>query len=218
MSFADDAALRKALREPFPREQISVLPRTDKRPALDYVGHAAVTDRLNSVAPGWTYELDPVIVEGNDGWPHVLAVRGSMTIEGTTRHEVGAVDSPSTYGQEMKEAISDFIRRGAMRFGVALDLWTKQDLTSGGSIASEYGEGSAKDPSELIGEGGGVEPATPSSPNLNPCRDAHVGPWSPNREDGSPLIPTPSGRKLLRCEACGTVLSDRQIDALKVRT
>ena len=104
------------------------LPRTAKRPELDYVSHASVTNRLNEAAPGWTYDVEPVTVQGSDGLPHVVAVFGTMTVGGVTRQEVGAVDEPKTYGQELKEAISDFIRRGAMRFGVAIDLYAKEGL------------------------------------------------------------------------------------------
>src|SRR6266540_6671509 len=139
-----DAATRDALRKPFQPNEISKLPGTAKRPPLDYVGHAAVTNRLNNAAPDWTYTIERVEVRGSiervgderrfvsseDGLPHVVAVFGTMTIGGVTRQEVGEVDSFTTYGLELKNAISDFIRRGAMRFGVALDLWSKEDLFS----------------------------------------------------------------------------------------
>jgi len=130
VSFHSDPDMRADLRKPFPPHLISKLPATSKRPALDYVGHAAVTDRLNHAAPDWTYTVEPVTVVDGGGTPHVVAVLGTLTVGGVSRTEAGAVDSFSSYGQELKEAISDFIRRGAMRFGVALDLWAKEDLTS----------------------------------------------------------------------------------------
>jgi hypothetical protein len=204
LSYLDDPKMRTSLREPFPPEQISKLPATAKRPALDYVGHAAVTDRLNHACPDWSYSVDPITVEGNDGWPHVIGVFGSMTIGGVTRQEVGAVDSPSSYGQEMKEAISDFIRRGAMRFGVAIDLWSKEDLSkatkdSGEVRSNRSDEGKARtvepspeppsdepesaavasgevtdSPSSDGEEGVGGAPSSPSSPNPE---HVHVHEW-----------------------------------------
>jgi hypothetical protein len=50
-------------------------------------------------------------------------VRGTMTIGGITRVEFGDGSNP-------KEAIGNFIRRGAMRFGVAIDLWAREELES----------------------------------------------------------------------------------------
>jgi len=194
----DDARLIATLahlREPFERKLISKLPATTKRPALDYVGHAAVTDRLNRYAPGWSYHVEPVVVGFDDG-PHVVAVFGEMTVCGVSRQEVGAVDSPSTYGQELKEAISDFIRRAAMRFGVALDLWSKEDLTSGTPTAPNagtaghavpapasgpegYGEGS-DGPANVEGEA--PAPAGGSSGNNqgSEASPSHAHVWAPS--------------------------------------
>src|SRR5437762_4288268 len=106
--------MRKALRDPFPPEQIGKLPASQKRPALDFVGHAAVTDRLNAVAPDATWTVDELFTQGNVCW-----IRGTMTIGGVSRPEYGD-------GKDPKEAIGNFIRRGAMRFGVALDLWSRE--------------------------------------------------------------------------------------------
>jgi hypothetical protein len=131
------AAELKKLREPFKPEQIGKLPKPTKKdnprgkcdfcggfhglPAihLDYVGHAAVTDRLLSVDPD--YEFGPVF--DATGLP---VIRGaemlhSLTVCGATRFEWGE-------GPNMKEISSDAIRRCAMRFGVALDLWAKETL------------------------------------------------------------------------------------------
>lgn len=114
-----DPITAAALRRPFPPEQIGKLPKAGT--TLDYVGHAAVTDRLLEVDPNWTWEpmavhpsgaplTDP---EGN------LWIR--LTVAGVTR--VGVGDGP-----DAKQRISDAIRNAAMRFGVALDLWSKEDL------------------------------------------------------------------------------------------
>jgi len=167
-TFAEDVSMRNALREPFPPEQILTLPAVRKngelkRPALDYVSHAAVTQRLNDAAPDWTYDVKAVEAKDDNGWPHVVAVFGTMTIGGVSRQEVGAVDSPSSYGQELKEAISDFVRRAAMRFGVALDLWSKEDLQSA---------------------------ARPVSPKNTPSGSPATGAGTPDAEDGGPASST----------------------------
>lgn len=146
----------KQLREPFKSEQVGKLPkvsckacteaskkrygaicdRHEKRKCevcgnyittghvdLDYVGHAATTDRLLQVDPAWSWDFvatdpttgQPVIGEG-------LWIK--LTVCGVTRYGFGD-------GKSIKEMIGDAIRNAAMRFGVALDLWAKEDLSAG---------------------------------------------------------------------------------------
>ena len=130
----------KALREGFPRKAIGKLPKPYKAdsqrgncpecggyhglPAvhLDYVGHAATTDRLLAVDPEWTWR--PFTQEEITALPPKLRDAGLwiyLTVCGVTRPGVGD-------GKSAKECIGDAIRNAAMRFGVALDLWAKEDL------------------------------------------------------------------------------------------
>lgn len=107
------------LRKPFDPSAIGKLPKGGVM--LDYVGHAATTDRLLSVDPLWTWE--PMAVDAN-GLP-LPDAQGNLwirlTICGVTRIGVGD-------GKSAKERIGDAIRNAAMRFGVALDLWSKEEL------------------------------------------------------------------------------------------
>jgi hypothetical protein len=133
------------LREPFPANQISKLPKPFKSdspkgncpecggyhglPAmhLDYVGHAALTDRLLNCDPNWSWEplaLDPA------GLPAIDRDGGmwiKLTVCGVTRMGYGDAQG-KTGGNAMKERIGDALRNAAMRFGAALDLWHKGDL------------------------------------------------------------------------------------------
>jgi hypothetical protein len=112
----------KELRKPFPAASIGKLPKGGTQ--LDYVGHAATTDRLLAVDPCWTWE--PFAVDAN-GLP-ALDQRGNLwirlTVCGVTRIGVGD-------GKSAKEVVGDAIRNAAMRFGVALDLWSKEELEQG---------------------------------------------------------------------------------------
>ena len=151
-----------ALAKPFDPAQIGKLPRGGDNAAkdqwrfcsdckqkapprhfhVDYIGHAIVTDRLNSVVgpAGWSWTL--LTVE-RDSSGRLLAVVGEMTVLGHTRGpEVGApAATQREYGDALKSAISDYICRAAMRFGVALDLWAKQQLES--AAATQESEGNA---------------------------------------------------------------------------
>jgi len=132
------------LRRPFPANQISKLPKPYKKdspkgkcadcggyhglPAvhLDYVGHAALTDRLLDVDPHWTWE--PVADPASLGLP--VAPGGmwiKLTVCGVSRYGFGHPDG-KTGGDAVKETIGDALRNAAMRFGAALDLWHKGDL------------------------------------------------------------------------------------------
>lgn len=138
------------LRRPFPANQISKLPKPtagrdvmDKIPKancavcggyhatsriihLDYVGHAALTDRLLDTDPMWTWE--PVAFR--DGLPALDANGGlwiKLTVCGVTRLGYGSADGKKG-GDAVKELIGDALRNAAMRFGAALDLWHKGDL------------------------------------------------------------------------------------------
>ncbi len=138
------------MRAPFPENQISKLPKGTKAqnecPAnekinckvcggwhhpriihLDYVGHAALTDRLLDVDPNWNWEFAAV---NPDGTP-IIDKDGGMwirlTVLGVTRLGYGDAQG-KTGGNAMKERIGDALRNAAMRFGAALDLWHKGEL------------------------------------------------------------------------------------------
>ena len=116
---------------------------------LDYVGHADVTNRLLLVDPAWSWEpaaFDaeglPKISKSPDG-QYVMWIR--LTVGGVTRLGVGSVASDA--GDLYKQLISDALRNAAMRFGVALDLWSKAERLEDGPIDShaEGHSGSAAD-------------------------------------------------------------------------
>ena len=96
---------------------------------LDYVGHAALTDRLLDADPLWSWE--PMAYK--DGLPAFDASGGlwiKLTVCEHTRIGYGHAES-SNYkeiGSREKEVIGDALRNAAMRFGAALDLWHKGDL------------------------------------------------------------------------------------------
>lgn len=145
------------LREPFEPHQINLLPKQVRRDDknkfqcnqsngrqvsmdgkycggyhalsihLDYVGHAALTDRLLEVDPEWSWE--PLAI-GENGLP-VFDRDGGLWIRlricGVERLGYGDSQGKSG-GNAVKEAIGDALRNAGMRFGAALDLWHKGDL------------------------------------------------------------------------------------------
>lgn len=142
------------LREPFPAHCISKLPKETRNQIeerkrdnnmmvwkcpecggahhkkavhLDYVGHAALTDRLLDTDLEWSWEP---MAFGPDGLPAFDRNGGlwiKLTVLGVTRLGYGDAEGKGG-GNAVKEAIGDALRNAAMRFGAALDLWHKGDL------------------------------------------------------------------------------------------
>ena len=113
------------LRQPFPANQISYLPKGGTK--LAYVGHAALTDRLLVADPMWTWE--PVAMDER-GLPALDGFGGMwirLTVAGVTRLGYGHAGNKEG-GDAIKEIIGDALRNAAMRFGAALDLWHKGEL------------------------------------------------------------------------------------------
>jgi hypothetical protein len=152
VEFIDFQSGLARLREPFPPERIEKRPQPTidnaswkKLPRahcnvcggyhplqntihLDFVGHANTTDRLLEVDPLWSWEPLALTEAGtplfSDGGLWI-----KLTICGVTR--IGFGD-----GSSVKEVIGDAIRNAAMRFGVALDLWSKVDLHAGTNVGT----------------------------------------------------------------------------------
>jgi len=104
---------------------------------LSFVGHADITKMLIEVDSSWTWE--PVAFD-TDGLPAyrvengMAHMAGWLTIHGVRRLGIGSVthNKPDL----LKELASDFLRNAAMRFGICLALWTKQEWEDLGGTAS----------------------------------------------------------------------------------
>ncbi len=97
---------------------------------LDYVGHAAVTDRLLIVDPAWGWEPMAFSEKGLPQFDDIGGLWIRLTVLGLSRIGYGNADKKpwTDIGSREKEVIGDAIRNAAMRFGVALDLWSKEEL------------------------------------------------------------------------------------------
>jgi hypothetical protein len=141
-----------ALRQPFSAEHVGKLPKvtckacSDKQCStqahkpkacpeckaylgkhihIDFVSHSHVTDRLLQVDPLWNWEPMAFTVDGLPALDSGGGLWVRLTIGGVTR--IGYGHSGSRTGNGMKAAISDAIKVAAMRFGVGLDMWIKEE-------------------------------------------------------------------------------------------
>lgn len=106
---------------------------------LHYVGHAEVTRILLEIDPAYSWEPLEIV----NGRPaihiHTGVVRrretevevpmasmwGRLTLQGVTKIAVGSAEASKP--DLDKELVSDFLRNAAMRFGICLTLWMKDD-------------------------------------------------------------------------------------------
>ena len=123
----DREALRQLLAEwaSPPAEMIDVIPKGGVE--LKYLGHAATTRALLECDPTWWWEPmsfddygQPRLVTDDQGRPVGLWIY--LHVCGARRPGYGSC-LPGK-GDAVKELIGDAIRNAAMRFGVALSLWS----------------------------------------------------------------------------------------------
>lgn len=97
---------------------------------LDYVGHAALTDRLLDADINWYWEPMSFNEMGLPSFDNGGGLWIRLYVSGHSRIGYGNAEL-SQYkdvGSREKEVIGDALRNAAMRFGAALDLWHKGDL------------------------------------------------------------------------------------------
>lgn len=197
------------LRQPFPENQISKLPKPTARQTqlvkedfksgircalcgawhhkdvvhLDYVGHAALTDRLLDCDPEWNWE--PVAFSA-DGTP-LLDANGGMwirlTVCGVTRLGYGHADSKRG-GDATKEVIGDALRNAAMRFGAALELWHKGQLHV---IADELGGEDREREAQEAGSAPAPKPGGPA-PTPAPATPVANGKRTLTKHEGEAIL------------------------------
>lgn len=136
---------------------------------LDYVGHAALTDRLLDTDIEWYWEPLAFTEMGLPAFDQTGGLWIKLTVAGVTRLGYGhAASKPGADpGAREKEVIGDALRNAAMRFGAALDLWHKGDLHA--EDEENAASGPAAQAGSARGQTGGraaspTEPATTKQP------------------------------------------------------
>jgi hypothetical protein len=95
--------------------------------SLSYVGHADITRILIEVDPHW--RLVPIAWENGRPACNIVNDMATMwfelTLLGTSRLAIGTAKA-NAFDLD-KQLYGDALRNGAMRFGISLNLWTKQE-------------------------------------------------------------------------------------------
>jgi hypothetical protein len=187
----------KTLSVPFPPEVIKQ--KGGIGFSADYVDHAHVTERLLAVDPAWTWE--PLATDDN-GVPLLVPVGGMsylwgrMTVLGVTRIEVGSVESDKK--EALKEAVSDFIKRAAMRFGVALHLWMGETVPAPKKSKAAGSAGASRRPAAIPSEADSGPAAIPAEVTSGDLKELA------GRADEAGV--NPAGLKTLASEVLGRTI------------
>lgn len=211
------------LSKPFPAKFVA------KKEGADYVNHAIVQQRLLGTVGPFDMRVDHIIrgpiaekITGKGTpkekvWPAAdnavvgVVLTCTFTIDGE-RVEVSEVGTPEGYymaphdGERLKKAMSDALKRCAMRVGVGLDLWSKGTYVLPAMLEQDQAveddapepDHDAPDPDDIDTEdvpddssGGGGEVPPPEAPACEGTR--HVGPVEQ------------VGLARTRCGACGAI-------------
>lgn len=127
----DYSDLLKKLSEPFSKEQIKQrvgwTDRNGKDHLVNYVEWHSVVRRLNEISPTWELKVVSSTQEKD-----CVVVVGELKIEGITRSGIGTCRGSDE--KAWKGAASDLIKRLAVLFGVAIELYeSDEDVTADSS-------------------------------------------------------------------------------------
>lgn len=114
------AELKKPLPESLVRQRVGWTDRSGREHEVDYVEWHVVADILDRVAPEWSHAVKNIVQIGG-----LVAVTASITIAGVTREGVGTGEAIDEKG--IKKAEHDALKRAAVKFGIARELYRKDD-------------------------------------------------------------------------------------------
>lgn len=113
---------------------------------VDYIEWHTVADILDETAPNWAHSVKDIRTFGD-----VIAVTVAISINGVTREGIGTGYAGSEMG--IKKAEHDALKRAAVKFGIARDLYKKEfDAfdTDGAPAAAQQEADKAQFPSDPV--------------------------------------------------------------------
>src|SRR5207248_6439035 len=86
---------------------------------VDYIEWHTVADLLDQITPLWAHAVRSITPIGD-----LVAVTAAITINGITREGIGTGPSDSEMG--IKKAEHDALKRAAVKFGIARELYRRE--------------------------------------------------------------------------------------------
>ncbi len=96
---------------------------------VDYIEWHTVADILDEYAPNWMHTVKDIRKIGD-----IMTITVAITIDGVTREGIGTGPAQSEIG--IKKAEHDALKRAAVKFGIARDLY-KKEYDTGASTAED---------------------------------------------------------------------------------
>ncbi|HEV2706575.1 MAG TPA: Rad52/Rad22 family DNA repair protein [Pyrinomonadaceae bacterium] len=113
----------RTLRQPIDRALVKTregwTDRNGQKHMVEYVEWHTVADLLDRVAPTWSHSVRGIVQIGD-----MVAVTCAITIDGVTREGVGTGTADNETG--IKKAEHDALKRAAIKFGIARDLYQRE--------------------------------------------------------------------------------------------
>lgn len=94
---------------------------------VDYIEWHTVADILDEHAPNWMHTVKDIRKIGD-----IMTITVAITIDGVTREGIGTGPAQSEIG--IKKAEHDALKRAAVKFGIARDLYKKEYETPDPSV------------------------------------------------------------------------------------
>ena len=113
--------------------------RSGNQHMVEYVEWTTVADILDRVAPAWSHSVRGVQQIGE-----TAVVTAAITIDGVTREGVGTGSAGNETG--IKKAEHDALKRAAVKFGIARELYQREGRESGGQAGNSPRRDYPRDP------------------------------------------------------------------------
>jgi hypothetical protein len=137
------AELKRPLPETLVKQRVGWTDRQGREHEVDYVEWHVVADILDRVAPEWSHAVRGITQIGG-----LVAVTASITIDGVTREGIGTGEAIDEKG--IKKAEHDALKRAAVKFGIARELYRKDDDEATGTSGSHAADPVARTLSDLV--------------------------------------------------------------------
>ena len=111
--------LRQTIDPTFVKTREGWTDRNGNKHMVEYVEWHTVADLLDRVAPTWSHSVRGIVQIGD-----MVAVTAAITIDGVTREGVGTGTADNETG--IKKAEHDALKRDAIKFGIARDLYQRE--------------------------------------------------------------------------------------------
>lgn len=137
------AELKRPLPDTLVKQRVGWTDRQGREHEVDYVEWHVVADILDRVAPEWSHAVRGITQIGG-----LVAVTASITIDGVTREGIGTGEAIDEKG--IKKAEHDALKRAAVKFGIARELYRKDDDEAPGTAGSNAADPVARTLSDLV--------------------------------------------------------------------